>query len=63
LADFKFALTATETRREERLAKLKRTRCRGTRWLLVAGLVLLMMNFLACMAYLLLSFAEHSPAF
>ena len=41
LTDVSFALTATEIQREERLAKLKRSRRRVVRWLIVAGLVLL----------------------
>ena len=55
--DVRFALTATELLREERLAKLKRRRRRIVRWLIVAGLVLLMLNSLLTMAYLVFSLA------
>jgi hypothetical protein len=63
LADVSFALAATEMRREERHAKFARTRRRGTQWLLVAGLVLLMLNLLICIAYGMFVLFEHASAF
>jgi hypothetical protein len=60
LTDVRFAIAATEIQHEQRLAKLKRSRRRAIRWLIVAGLVLLLLNMLVCMAYLFLSLAVHS---
>lgn len=62
LADLRFALAANEIMREDRVAKLKRIQRRGVRWLLVAGLVLLALNFLWSVAYVLLSLTEHATA-
>ena len=61
--DVSFALTATELQREERLAKLKRSRRRVVRWLIFAGLVLLALNSLLTMAYLFFSLALHAPPY
>ncbi len=58
-----FALTATELQREERLAKLKRSRRRVVRWLIVAGLILLVLNSLLTMAYLVFSLALHASPY
>ena len=60
LTNVSFALTATQIQREERLAKLKRGRRRAVRSLIVAGLVLLMLSSLLCMAVLFFSLALHS---
>jgi hypothetical protein len=60
LTDVSFALAATEIQREERLAKLKRSRRRVGRWLIVAGLILLLLISLLCMAYLFFSLALHT---
>jgi hypothetical protein len=60
--DVSFALTATELLREDRLAKHKRSRRRIARWLIVAGLILLVLNSLLTMAYLVFSLAlQASP--
>ena len=59
LVDFEFALCATELKREERRAKLKRSQRRAAHWLIVAGLVLAALNLLLCMAYLFISLALH----
>ncbi|HZE14753.1 MAG TPA: hypothetical protein VE197_03060 [Mycobacterium sp.] len=59
LVDFKFALCATEMKREQRRAKLKRSQRRAAHWLIVAGLVLAALNLLLCMAYLFISLALH----
>jgi len=45
---------------EQRLAKLKRHQRRVVRWLIVAGLVLLLLNSLMCMAYLFFSMTLHA---
>jgi hypothetical protein len=63
LTDVSFALTATELQREERHAKLKRSQRRCVRWLIVAGLTLLVLNTLLCMAYLFLSLALHASPY
>ena len=60
LTDVSFAVAATEIQREQRLAKLKRQQRRAVRWLIVAGLVLLLLNTLLCMAYLFFSMAMHA---
>jgi hypothetical protein len=60
LTDVSFAIAATEIQREERLAKLKRSQRRLVRWLIVAGLVLLLLNALLCMAYVFFSMALHA---
>ncbi|HYB39350.1 MAG TPA: hypothetical protein VEF72_28925 [Mycobacterium sp.] len=63
LVDVNFALAATEIKREERRAKLKRSQRRGIRWLMVAGLVLVALNLLLCMAYAFVSMALHEWPF
>ena len=63
LTDVSFALTATELQREERHAKLKRSQRQAVRWLIVAGLTLLALNSLLCMAYLFLSLALHASPY
>ena len=60
LTDVSFAIAATEIQREERLAKLKRGQRRLVRWLIVAGLVLLSLNALLCMAYVFFTMALHA---
>lgn len=60
LTDVSFALAATEIQREQRLAKLRRSQRRLVRWLIVAGLILLLLNTLLCMAYLFFSLALHA---
>ena len=60
LTDVSFALAATEIQREQRIAKLRRNQRRAVRWLIVAGLVLLLLNSLLCMAYLFFSVALHA---
>ena len=63
LTDVSFALTATEIQREQRRAKLKHTQRRVVRWLIVAGLVLLLLNSLLCMAYLFFCVVLHAAPF
>ena len=63
MTDVSFALTATELQREERHAKLKRSQRRAVRWLIVAGLTLLVLNSLLCMAYLFLSLTLHTSPY
>jgi hypothetical protein len=63
LTDVNFALTATEIKREERHAKFVRSQHRVVHWLIVAGLVLVVVNFLLCVAYLLFSLVQYGPPF
>jgi predicted ferric reductase len=60
LTDVSFAIAATQIQVEQRLAKLKRHQRRVVRWLIVAGLVLLLLNSLMCMAYLFFSMTLHA---
>jgi len=59
-ADVKFALAATEIQRQARLAEFAQRRRRCIWWLIVAGLVLVALNSLVCMAYIVLSVAQHA---
>jgi hypothetical protein len=60
--DVRFALMALQIDRDARAAKLKRLQQRGTRSLLFAGLVLVVLNFLFCVAYGLLNLAQQGTA-
>jgi len=60
LTDIRFALAATEFEHEQRLAKVKRNHRRAVHWLIVAGLVLLLLNSLLCMAYLFFTLTMHT---
>jgi hypothetical protein len=55
-----FALIAIQLDRESRAARYKRLKKRGARSLMFAGLVMVVLNFLMCMAYVLLNLAEQS---
>ena len=55
VADFNFALIATQLKREQFVAKVRRLKRRGARSLIFVGLVLITLNFLFCMAYALFS--------
>ena len=63
LTDVRFALAATEIENEQRLAKLKRNQRRALHWLIVAGLMLLLLNSLLCMAYLFFSLTMHTYSY
>ena len=63
LADVGFAFVATEMEREQRHAKFVHRRRCAVRWLVVAGVVLLMLNVLICMAYGMLSLAQHTSPY
>jgi hypothetical protein len=58
--DISFALIATQMNREARAAKLRRLQRRGTRSLMFAGLILVVLNFLFCLAYVLLNLAQQA---
>jgi hypothetical protein len=59
--DVDFALIAVQTQREERRAKVARLRRRSGWWLIVAGMFVAALNFLVCVAYLMLSLALQTP--
>ena len=60
VADVNFAFIAIQLRREQLSAKFKRLKRRSTRSLLFAGLVLVVLNFLFCLAYVLLNLAQQA---
>jgi hypothetical protein len=60
VTDAKFAFIAIQLTREARVAKIKRLKRRGTRSLLLAGLILVVLNFLFCVAYLMLNLAQQA---
>lgn len=60
LMNVNFALIAIRLDRELRAARYKRLRQRGTRSLMLAGLIMVVLNFLVCMAYVMLNLAEQS---
>ncbi|MGX9789245.1 hypothetical protein [Mycobacterium sp. MMS18-G62] len=59
LTDLKFALTATAIQHEERVTRFERRRRSGIQALIVAGVVLVLLNLLICMAYVVLSMTQH----
>jgi hypothetical protein len=61
--DVMFGLAASEIKREERLAKIARSRRRGTHWLIVAGMGLVALNALLCMACALFALMQHASPF
>jgi hypothetical protein len=62
VTDVRFALIASQINREARAAKLRRLQRSGTRSLLFAGLVLVVLNFLFCVAYVLLNLAQQTTS-
>ena len=60
VTDVNFALIAMQLDRETRLARYKRLKRRSTRSLMFAGLVLVVLNFLFCMAYVLLNLVQET---
>jgi hypothetical protein len=62
LFDVRFALCATELKREERRTRFERGRRRVAHGLIVAGLILAALNLLLCMAYVFVSLALHESA-
>ena len=63
VTDVNFALIAIRLNREARAAKFKRLKRRGSRSLLFAGLVLVVLNFLFCLAYVLLNLAQQATPY
>ncbi|ORA19586.1 hypothetical protein [Mycobacterium angelicum] len=60
LTDVNFALIATHLDHEKRAAKLKRFRKRSTHSAIFAGLVLVVLNFLFCLAYLFVNLTQQA---
>jgi hypothetical protein len=60
VTDFHFALIAIQLNREASAAKLRDLKRRGIRSLLFVGLVLVVLNFLLCVAYVLLNLAQQA---
>jgi hypothetical protein len=53
VADFHFAMIATEFKRDQYRARVRRVKRRAARTLLFVGMVLITLNFLFCMAWAL----------
>jgi len=60
VTDVNFALIATQINRQERVAKFKWLKRQGIQSLIFAGLLLVVLNFLFCVAYLLLNLTEQT---
>lgn len=63
LVDVNFAFAASAIKRGERLAKFGRGQRRGVRWLIFAGLVLVALNSLLCLAYMLFNLAFYTSPY
>lgn len=61
--DINFALIALQMNREARVAKYRRLKQRGARSLLFGGLLLVVLNFLLCVAYVLLNLAQQASPY
>ena len=61
VTDINFALIATQMRRDERSSRYKRLQRRGTQSMIFAGLILLVLNFLFCFAYMMLTLTDQAP--
>lgn len=61
VTDVNFALIATQIKRDERNAKLRQLQRQGTRSLMFAGMILLVLNFLFCLAYVMLNLTDQAP--
>lgn len=61
VTDVNFALIATQIKRDERSAKLRQLQRQGARTLMFAGMTLLVLNFLLCLAYVMLNLTDQAP--
>jgi hypothetical protein len=61
VTDINFALIATQMQRDERSSRYKRLQRRGTQSMIFAGLILLVLNFLFCLAYMMLNLTDQAP--
>ena len=60
VTDVHFALIASQMKHDERMARFGRLQRRGTRLLILLGLILVTLNFLCCIAYLLVSLTQQA---
>ncbi|WP_085250357.1 hypothetical protein [Mycobacterium riyadhense] len=60
LTDVNFAFIATRLLHEKRVAKFNQLKRRSTRSAIFAGLVLVVLNFLFCMAYVFVNLTQQS---
>jgi hypothetical protein len=61
--DINFGLVASEIKREQRSAKIARSRRRGTYWLIEAAMILVALSVLLCMACAMFMLMEHASPF
>jgi hypothetical protein len=61
VCDFHFAVIATQYRRDQFRARVRRMKRRGARSLLFVGMVLVTLNFLFCMAWALFNLTLEAP--
>jgi hypothetical protein len=61
VTDVNFAFIATQIKHDQRNAKRKQLQRQGTRSLLFAGMILLVLNFLVCLAYVMLNLTDQAP--
>lgn len=61
VTDINFALIATQMKRDERSSRYKRLQRKGTQSMIFAGLILLVLNFLFCLAYMMLNLTDQAP--
>jgi hypothetical protein len=62
VADFNFAVIATQFKRDQLRTRVRRMKRRGARTLLVVGMVIVTLNFLFCMAWALFNLTlEAAP--
>ena len=61
VADFKFALIATQFKRDQFRARVRRMKRRGARTLIFVGMVLVTLNFLFCLAWAMFNLTLEAP--
>src|ERR1700677_4299260 len=61
VADFKFALIATQFKRDQFRARVRRMKRRGTRSLLFVGMVLVTLIFFFCLPWSLFNLTVEAP--
>jgi hypothetical protein len=61
VADFKFALIATQFKRDQFRVRVRRMKRRGARSLIFVGMVLVTLNFLFCLAWAMFNLTLEAP--
>ena len=61
MADFNFALIATQFRRDQFKARVRRVKRRGARTLIFVGMVFVTLNFLFCLAWAMFNLTLEAP--